>query len=239
MTVLTNTRRREHPGNGVATIFSGPRVFMESQLSAYLVDDATGALTPLSTGSDYSVSMVGFADSLVTLTVPPPTGSTLLLLRTLPSQQPYSIKNQGAFFADIHEDALDYRAMFDQQLEDDISLAIRMPETALSTFNSELPQPTPGDALRPLVLNAEGNGIGFGDWSAGDLLLRPDLAGGTDVLFTRPNAGAVARGIVPKLREVISVEDFGVVGDGVTNDKANLDFAFARSEERRVGKRRL
>ena len=175
MTVLTNTRRREYPGNGVTTVFSGPRIFLETQLAAYLVNQATGAVTTLTRGPDYTISSIGFPQSIVTLAVAPTAGLTLLLLRTLPSQQPYSIKNQGAFFADIHEDALDYRAMFDQQMEDALSLALRVPETTLN-FDAILPQPGVGDSLRPVVLNPTGTGLEFGDFAAGDLLLRPNLA---------------------------------------------------------------
>lgn len=157
MTVLTNTRRREHPGNGTARHFSGPRVFSKAQLEAHLIDQVTAEVTTLVLDVDYEVRRVGFQETEVELFVAPAVGETLLLLRTLPSQQPYSIKSQGAFFADIHEDAFDYRTMVDQQMEDQLALSIRFADTVIAdAVDPVLPAPVP---LGLLGWNSDRNGL--------------------------------------------------------------------------------
>jgi hypothetical protein len=54
-------------------------------------------------------------------------------------------------------------------------------------------------------------------------------AGG--VKFTQAGAGAVQRTVDSKLKEVVSVKDFGAVGDGVTNDNAAFAAAYAAAPE--------
>ena len=44
--------------------------------------------------------------------------------------------------------------------------------------------------------------------------------------YTPSGTGAVARSVASKLQEIVSVKDFGAVGDGVTNDQAAFQAAF-------------
>jgi hypothetical protein len=59
----------------------------------------------------------------------------------------------------------------------------------------------------------------------------PTIDVGTDVMnFTQSGTGAVSRTIRSKLAEVISVKDFGAVGDGTTNDAAAIQAAVDYAE---------
>lgn len=59
---------------------------------------------------------------------------------------------------------------------------------------------------------------------------------GTAVSFTQSGAGAVTRTVDSKLKDVVSVKDFGAVGDGVANDSAAFTSALAFSQNVRVPK---
>jgi hypothetical protein len=226
MTVFSLNRRREHQGNGVTTDFNGPRVLAASQMEAYLRDESTGMVTQLALGTDFTVSRVGFDTSIVKLTSSPPSGVTVVLLRRLSPLQPYSIKGQGAFYADIHEDAFDYRAMYDQQVDDQLQRTVRMSE-ADSIAGVDLTTPPPAANM-------------VWGWDATGLRLTnipvPDFQSG---IYAPGYPLSTDRLIAEKLRESVSVRDFGAIGDGVTNDAPAINAALAYVHARGGGSVRV
>lgn len=66
-----------------------------------------------------------------------------------------------------------------------------------------------------------------------DPALRADLAtstGGSNVGFIQTGTGAVARTVLSKEKDVVSVKDFGAVGDNVANDSTAFTDATANSD---------
>jgi hypothetical protein len=75
----------------------------------------------------------------------------------VPVLQGTDVKNQGSFRAEIHEDAFDYLTMIDQQHEDTLSRAVRLPDSFdPNVYNMELPTPVASQAIG---FNATGTGL--------------------------------------------------------------------------------
>ena len=56
----------------------------------------------------------------------------------------------------------------------------------------------------------------------------------TKLSFTQAGTGAVARSVDSKLEDVVSVKDFGVTGDGFTDDGANIQIAIAAAANKKL-----
>jgi len=84
--------------------------------------------------------------------------------------------------------------------------------------------PNNGDARRTSVTQLT-------QFIEGNLVVTVDA---TEVTYTPPGSGAVPTTVQAKLRESVSVKDFGAVGDGVTDDRAAFAAAFAACAEKRL-----
>ena len=68
------------------------------------------------------------------------------------------------------------------------------------------------------------------DWGAFDIGLKADLAApdGSDIVgFQQAGVGSVPRTAQDKMREIVSIKDFGVIGDGVIDDTSSFTAAVA------------
>jgi len=126
MTISANDRRKTYVGNGVATAFNGPRAFLSSHIQVFTGTHPVYNLVP---PAQYTVTGLRQPASKVTFNVAPALNADILILRTVPMDQPTDITNQGAFLPEIHEDAFDYRVMQLQQLLDNGMQLVQDPVT--------------------------------------------------------------------------------------------------------------
>lgn len=221
MTVSSELNRKEYAGNGVTTAFgTSPVVFFDaSDLEVYDVLDSTGVATLKTITTDYTVSGGAGSTGTVTMLTAPASGHTLVIVRSLPLTQADDFVQNDASDAEVVEDALDRQTMIAQQLQAQIDRAVKVADSDITGVSLTLPNA----AARALMV------MGF-DADGGFTLYDPESAvsSGENVSFLQSGTGAVARAIQAKGRETVSPEDFGCVGDGVTDDTANMRLACGR-----------
>ena len=211
MTIPATTRKAgPYSGTGVQTAWPFTfRVFDASDI-AVTIADSLGVETLLTLGSQYSVSVNANQETSPGGTVtypisgsPLPVGSQLVIVGGVPYDQPYDIPAGGNFSPLSLENQLDRTTMQVQQLRENVSRAPQLPVS--SSAGSAFPPPGAGQYLR---WNVAGTALETVSTS-------PDLS-----TFTQSGAGAVARSWTSKVGEMVSVKDFGAVGDGVADDTA-------------------
>lgn len=126
MTVSSATNKSgPYTGNGVTTVFAyGFRILDASHIK--VVRTEAGVDTVLTTG--FTVSGVGNAGGgNVTFAVAPTAAQKITLIRNAPFTQSTDLENQGAYYAETIEEALDLAAMRDQQLQEQINRSVTIP----------------------------------------------------------------------------------------------------------------
>jgi hypothetical protein len=208
MTVATTTSRVEYSGNAVTLAFSVPFYFLANgDLKVFLA----GVLQTLTT--HYSVSGAGNpAGGTVTFVTAPGSGAAVVVLRDPAVLQETDYAPNDPFPADSHERALDKLTMIAQRLTERAGRSAALPDGYVGGASPSLPPPGAGQYLR---WNVAGTALEAVSTS-------PDLS-----TFTQSGAGAVARSWTSKVGEIVSVKDFGAVGDGLTDDTAAMATALA------------
>lgn len=121
MTISSEVRRAgPYKGNGVATVFPfNFKVFTKSDVVVYVTNDA-GVESAQVKG--FSVKLNADQEAApggkVTLAAPLPAGHTLLISSNLPYLQPVRLSNNGGFYPEVINDALDRLTIFAQQLHE-------------------------------------------------------------------------------------------------------------------------
>lgn len=139
MTIPSEVNRSgPYTGNGVTTIFNyGFRIIDADHIMVILAQ--AGAETVLVAETDYIVSNVGEpGGGQVDLTVAPTADQTVTIIRDVPFTQETDLENQGPYFAQTIEDALDLSAMRDQQLQEQVNRSMKVPASASADELDEL-----------------------------------------------------------------------------------------------------
>ena len=129
MTVSSEVNRAgPYLGNGSTTVFGfGFKIISDAHLRVILADEA-GEESRLAFPGAYTVQGVGSdAGGSITLIPAPSVGQSVTILRDVPFVQETDLENQGAYYAETVEAALDLGVQRDQQLLEVLNRAILLP----------------------------------------------------------------------------------------------------------------
>jgi hypothetical protein len=199
--------RVAYAANGTQAEFSFPfAIFSDSDLVVKL-DGVTQM-------NNFSLTGVGqTTGGLVTFDFAPDNGTVVALERRLPLQRISDFLEGGELAANSLNNELDYLTAALQQVDFDGDGALRLP-----TGDAASPE-LPGPVARANKV------LGFG--GDGSITMVETTATYAAPSVTQTGTGAIARPMTDKLRDAVSVHDFGAVGDGTTNDTLALQRALA------------
>ncbi len=137
MTVSTVVDHNDYTGNGVTTSFPYTfRIFKKTDLAVSVVDLSEN-ITELALDTDYTVTNAGgYNGGNVVLTSPLANGWQISIARELEPTQETDLRNQGKFFAEVHEDAFDKLTMLIQQAYSAFRLALRKPSSVANWYDA-------------------------------------------------------------------------------------------------------
>lgn len=137
MTVSTVVDHNDYTGNGVTTSFPYTfRIFKKTDLAVSVVD-LDENITVLVLDTDYTVTNAGgYKGGNVVLTTPLTNGWQISIARELEPTQETDLRNQGKFFAEVHEDAFDKLTMLIQQVSSMFRLALRKPSSIANWYDA-------------------------------------------------------------------------------------------------------
>ena len=239
MTVQTSSNVATGIGNGVTTVFPvGYKFNEESDLVVLRIDDATSAAETLTLNSDYTVQGAGNeAGGSVTMAAPLAVGKTLTITRIVDILQLTDLRNQGKFFAEVHEDSFDKFIMIMQQLFQAVGDSLQL-NAARNRWDAKgrriINVGDPVDAqdavtkswLEAYITALLQTSVGPVQTAAsviivapnGDVFTLQDLANTTDPAKGAAIVGYKGRDVAERLSDFISVKDFAAIGDGVVDD---------------------
>lgn len=137
MTVSTEVDHNDYTGNGVTTSFPYTfRIFQKTDLMVQVVDLSEN-ISVLVLDTDYTVTGAGtYSGGSVVLSAPLANGWQVSIARELPATQETDLRNQGKFFAEVHEDAFDKLTMLIQQCLSFLRLALRKPSFIANYYDA-------------------------------------------------------------------------------------------------------
>lgn len=207
MTVNTIESSADFDTNGATVNFPFFFKFLANDDLVVTYVDSLGTSTVLALGTHYTVSGAGSEEGGSITTTSALASGKLNVSRDMDTYQQTSLRNQGKFLAETHEDVFDRLTMLIQQ--------------SFSWFRRALVRPRGKnyyDAEGRLIKNL---GDGAGDQDAVNVRTMRSyvdraIAGvvGGFGWFIQNMVGAVYRTFQDKMRDGVSVKDFGAIGDG-------------------------
>ena len=140
MTVSSTTARISYSGNGTSTLFAVPFYFLANSQLAVVLRSSAGVETPQVLGTNYTVTGAGvLTGGSITMTVAPPTGSTLVISRNVPLTQETDLQPNDRLPAETLEQSIDKLTMIAQQLDETNDRTLKYPVSDSASLSSVLP----------------------------------------------------------------------------------------------------
>lgn len=223
MTLLDTTRRVVYVGDGSTKTFPFTfKVFAASQVAVFVNDGE--AQTQLSYGSQFSVTLEANGTGTVTLPEALPDEDTIAIVSAVPATQEMKLTNQGAFYPTVINDSADKMTALIQQIDEKVSRAIQLPETSTQTTAEAYDELASAAETANEALALMDETLDAATEVMDALRDAGDVTGATQVVAT---GATEARSIASKLADTMSIDDFGAVADGVTDDSSALIHADA------------
>jgi hypothetical protein len=200
--------RIQYTGNASQTVFSYPfPIFSSDQLHVFFNGaEQLGGFTVLNAGAT--------TGGTVTFDTAPASGVVITLERILPLQRISDFNEGGELSANAINNEFDYLTASAQQLQEAQNAMLYFTNTE-ALPDTELPNKA---ARLNKVLGFDGNG---------ELELYETGATYGAPSVTQSGTGAIARPVTDKIKEFVSVKDYGAIGDGVADDTTAIINALA------------
>jgi hypothetical protein len=217
-------RRVQYVNSGVGPYAFTFAVLVQTDIAVYRGN------TLLTLTTDYSVAINSNGTGSITLVTAGTGNITIVGARAIQRSSDYT--TGGDLFASTLNVDLDSQTIFSQQLAESINRTVAAPVTDASTLDMQLPT----SATRANKL--------FGFNSVGAPIVSTNTVSAVDAAVSTINsiagapagssagishiaagAGAVSTTVQAKLRQTVSPQDFGAVGDGIADDGPALQLA--------------
>lgn len=219
MTISTTESRISYNGNGVTTVFSFPYRFLANGDLVVLSVSSTGVETTKALTTDYTLTGAGDdAGGSVTMLVAPASGTRLIIYRDTAITQETDYISGDPFPAETHERALDRLTMIAQEIGSDADRSIKVPVGDSSSLTTVLP--AAANRLDKFIVfdsvTGETELSTVTQTQVASAVAAAYAAGSTAdaVTFLQAGTGAESRSVQSKLREWVSITDFGALGAG-------------------------
>lgn len=169
MSISSTNSRNNYTGNNTTATYNYTFRILDQDDLLVTVRDTSDVETTLAITTDYTVTGVGsLSGGTIVLTAGNlATGYVLSIRRVVPLVQETDIRNQGAFYPEIHEDQFDRQVMMAQQQQDEVDRAVKLAETIdPADFDTRLPASIVGSINQTVMTNSTGDGFEPGPTAA-------------------------------------------------------------------------
>ena len=218
-------RRVQYVNSGVGPYAFTFEILVQTDIAVYRGN------TLLTLTTDYSVTINANGTGSITLVAAGTGNITIVGARAIQRSSDYT--TGGDLFASTLNTDLDSQTIYSQQLAETLDRTIKVPITDASTLNMQLPSSTVR-ANKVFAFGANGapqvstNTLAAIDAAVDTIESIASAPAGNSAGISHISAGsgAVATTVQAKLRQTVSVKDFGAVGNNVADDTAEIQAAF-------------